>query len=122
MKGHSHMSLPDNYIFDLDENVTRTPVSYTNRFGITIAADLYRPKDFDESREYAAVIVGAPYGGVRSRVPASTPRTWPCADSSRSPSTPRSTATAAASRATSPRPTSSSRTSAQPSTTWAHVP
>jgi hypothetical protein len=36
------MSLTDNYIFDLDENVTRTPVSYKNRFGIRIAADLYR--------------------------------------------------------------------------------
>ena len=27
------MSLRDNYIFDLDENVTRTPVSYKNQFG-----------------------------------------------------------------------------------------
>src|SRR5207247_4406345 len=32
------MSLSDNYIFDLDEIVTRTPVSYKNRFGIRIAA------------------------------------------------------------------------------------
>src|SRR5438876_8089233 len=63
------MSLRDNYIFDLDENVTRTSVSYKNRFGITIAADLYRPKDFDESRESAAVIVGAPYGGVKEQGP-----------------------------------------------------
>src|SRR2546430_15435781 len=63
------MSLRDNYIFDLDENVTRTPVSYKNRFGITIAADLYRPKDFDKSREHAAVIVGAPYGGVKEQGP-----------------------------------------------------
>src|SRR5215211_2501587 len=63
------MSLRDNYIFDLDENVTRTPVSYENRFGITIAADLYRPKEFDESREHAAVIVGAPYGGVKEQGP-----------------------------------------------------
>src|SRR6266536_3257436 len=63
------MSLTDNYIFDLDENVSRTSVSYKNRFGITIAADLYRPKDFDESREHAAVIVGAPYGGVKEQGP-----------------------------------------------------
>jgi hypothetical protein len=34
----------DNYIFDLDENVTRTPVSYKTRYGITIAADLYVEK------------------------------------------------------------------------------
>lgn len=32
------MSLTDNDIFDPDENVTRTPVSYRNRYGITIAA------------------------------------------------------------------------------------
>jgi hypothetical protein len=34
------MSLIDNYIFDLNENVTRKSVSYQNRFGITISADL----------------------------------------------------------------------------------
>src|SRR5215218_3504913 len=63
------MSLRDNYIFNLDEKVTRKSVSYKNRFGITIAADLYRPKDFDESQEYAAIIVGAPYGGVKEQGP-----------------------------------------------------
>ena len=38
------MALTDNYIFELDESVTRTPVSYKNRFGIANAADLYLPK------------------------------------------------------------------------------
>src|SRR5207247_1899219 len=52
-----------------DEIVTRTPVSYKNRFGIGIAADLYRPKDFDESQEHPAIIVGAPYGGVKEQGP-----------------------------------------------------
>jgi uncharacterized protein len=63
------MSLTDNYIFDLDENVIRKSVSYENRFGITISADLYQPKDFDESQEHAAIIVGAPYGGVKEQGP-----------------------------------------------------
>src|SRR5215218_4625150 len=63
------MSLRDNYIFNLDEKVTRKSVSYKNRFGITIAADLYRPNDFDESQEHAAIIVGAPYGGVKEQGP-----------------------------------------------------
>jgi fermentation-respiration switch protein FrsA (DUF1100 family) len=63
------MPLTDNYIFELDENVTRKPVSYTNRFGITIAADLYQPKDLDESAEHAAIIIGAPYGGVKEQGP-----------------------------------------------------
>jgi fermentation-respiration switch protein FrsA (DUF1100 family) len=61
--------MADNYIFDLDENVTRTPVSYKNRYGITIAADLYRPKDFDDSQQYPAVVIGPPYGGVKEQGP-----------------------------------------------------
>jgi uncharacterized protein len=63
------MPLTDNYIFELDENVTRKPVSYRNRFGITVSADLYLPEDFDESDEHAAIVVGAPYGGVKEQGP-----------------------------------------------------
>jgi uncharacterized protein len=61
--------VPDNYIFDLDEDVARSPVSYKNRFGITNAADLYRPKDFDESQERPAVVIGPPYSGVKEQGP-----------------------------------------------------
>ncbi|AHV95366.1 alpha/beta hydrolase [Paenibacillus sabinae] len=56
-----------NYIFELSDKVTRRSVSYNNRFGIKIAADLYLPKDFDESKKHAAVIMGAPYGGVKEQ-------------------------------------------------------
>jgi uncharacterized protein len=63
------MSPTDNYIFDPDENVTRTPVSYQNRYGITIAADLYRSKDFDDSQPYPAVVIGPPYSGVKEQGP-----------------------------------------------------
>jgi fermentation-respiration switch protein FrsA (DUF1100 family) len=56
-----------NYIFKLSDKVTRKSVSYNNRFGIKIAADLYLPKDFDESKKHAAVILGAPYGGVKEQ-------------------------------------------------------
>jgi uncharacterized protein len=63
------MPLTDNYIFELDQHVTRKPVSYKNRFGITISADLYLPKDFDEAQEHAAIVVGAPYGGVKEQGP-----------------------------------------------------
>ncbi|MFE9674645.1 alpha/beta hydrolase [Streptomyces sp. NPDC006259] len=59
----------DNYIFDLDENVTRKAVSYKNRYGISISADLYQPKGFDESQQNAAIVVGPPYGGVKEQGP-----------------------------------------------------
>ncbi|MBK3564940.1 alpha/beta hydrolase [Streptomyces sp. MBT62] len=63
------MSLSDGYIFDIDKNVTRTSVTYKNRYGITIAADLYRPKDFDESQKHPAIVIGPPYGGVKEQGP-----------------------------------------------------
>lgn len=56
-----------NYIFELSNKLTRKSVSYNNRFGIKIAADLYLPKDFDKSKKHAAVIIGAPYGGVKEQ-------------------------------------------------------
>ena len=63
------MSHADNYIFELSDEVTRQPISYKNRFGIEVAADLYLSKDFDESKKHAAIIVGAPYGGVKEQGP-----------------------------------------------------
>ncbi|MEG8980326.1 alpha/beta hydrolase [Priestia megaterium] len=56
-----------NYIFELSDKITRKSVSYNNRFGIKIAADLYLPKDFEESKEHAAIIIGSPYGGVKEQ-------------------------------------------------------
>lgn len=61
------MSQADNYIFNLSDKVTRKSVSYKNRFGIKIAADLYLQKDFDESKKHPAVIIGSPYGGVKEQ-------------------------------------------------------
>jgi hypothetical protein len=61
------MTGTDNYIFDLDTNVIRQPVSYKNRYGITISADLYRARDFDEAAKHPAIAVGPPYGGVKEQ-------------------------------------------------------
>ncbi len=63
------MSQTDNYIFELSDKVTRKSVSYKNRYGITIAADLYIAKDFDENKKYPTVIIGPPYGGVKEQGP-----------------------------------------------------
>ena len=43
------MAQDGNYIFPLAENVTREHVSYLNRYGIGIVADLYAPADLGRS-------------------------------------------------------------------------
>lgn len=57
------------YTFTLSEKVNRRPVSYNNRYGIRIAADLYTAKDLDENSRYPALVIGPPYGGVKEQGP-----------------------------------------------------
>ena len=59
----------DGYTFALSDGVTRTPVRYTNRYGIEIAADLYQRKGLDESVTYPAIVIGPPHGGVKEQGP-----------------------------------------------------
>lgn len=61
--------MPYGYIHDLDDGVEREHVRYFNRYGIAIAGDLYYSKDIDKSQQYPALIVGAPYGGVKEQGP-----------------------------------------------------
>jgi len=53
--------------FKLSDKVTMEPVQYKNRFGISIAAHLYLPKDIDKGKKYPAILVGTPYGGVKEQ-------------------------------------------------------
>ena len=57
------------YICKLKENVERTHVRYPNRYGLMIAGDLYIGKDIDKTKKHTAIIVGAPYGGVKEQGP-----------------------------------------------------
>lgn len=57
------------YTFTLSENVNRTSVSYRNRYGIRIAADLYAAKDMDDTAKHPALVIGPPYGGVKEQGP-----------------------------------------------------
>lgn len=59
-----------NYICRLHEQVERKHVRYRNRYGIALAGDLYTAKNMDQDRRHMAVIVGAPYGGVKEQGPA----------------------------------------------------
>jgi uncharacterized protein len=53
--------------FSISENVTVEKVSFKNRYGITVSADLYLSKEIDKSKKYPALIVGTPYGGVKEQ-------------------------------------------------------
>lgn len=63
------MTGKDNYIFELSDQVTRKPVTYKNRYGITISADLYLAKNLDLEKQHPAVLIGPPYGGVKEQGP-----------------------------------------------------
>ncbi|MCW2957927.1 MAG: hypothetical protein JWP18_730 [Solirubrobacterales bacterium] len=60
---------PDGYTFAPSDDVTRTPVRYRNRYGIEIAADLYRTADFDETTPFPGLVIGPPHGGVKEQGP-----------------------------------------------------
>ena len=58
-----------NYICRLKESVERKHVRYQNRYGIALAGDLYTAKGMDQNKSYPAIVVGAPYGGVKEQGP-----------------------------------------------------
>ncbi len=53
--------------FPKSDKVKHQKVTYPNRYGISVAADMYLPKDLDESKKHAALVVGTPYGGVKEQ-------------------------------------------------------
>lgn len=53
--------------FPKSENVIHEKVSYNNRYGLTVSADMYLPGNFDAAQQYAALVVGTPYGGVKEQ-------------------------------------------------------
>ena len=57
------------HILALSENVTRKRVVYPNRYGLDIVGELYYTKNLNLKETHAALIVGAPYGGVKEQGP-----------------------------------------------------
>lgn len=53
--------------FAKSDKVIHQKVFYPNRYGITIAADMYLPEDIDMALKYSAILVGTPYGGVKEQ-------------------------------------------------------
>lgn len=61
--------MSENYIRELADDVERTSVRYPNRFGHVIAGDLYTPRGLDRGAAHPALVIGAPYGGVKEQGP-----------------------------------------------------
>lgn len=53
-------------VFDLSDKVFHTKVTFVNRFGITLAADLYMPKN--TTGKLPAIAISGPFGAVKEQV------------------------------------------------------
>jgi fermentation-respiration switch protein FrsA (DUF1100 family) len=53
--------------FAKSDRVDHRKVTYVNRLGIKLVADLYIPKDIDQSTKHPALVVGHPFGGVKEQ-------------------------------------------------------
>lgn len=54
-------------IFPKSDRVEHKKVSFQNRYGITVSADLYVPKNIDRAQRHPALVVGHPYGGTKEQ-------------------------------------------------------
>lgn len=53
--------------FKQSDNVSVEKVYFKNRYGFTLAGDLYIPKNIDKSKKYPAVAVSGPFGAVKEQ-------------------------------------------------------
>jgi fermentation-respiration switch protein FrsA (DUF1100 family) len=60
------MSTSENYTFELSDKVTRQKVTFKNRYGITLAGDLYLPKE-QGAQPLAALAISGPFGAVKEQ-------------------------------------------------------
>ncbi|HEY5823399.1 MAG TPA: alpha/beta hydrolase, partial [Cyclobacteriaceae bacterium] len=56
----------EHYTFKLSDKVIRKEVTFKNRYGITLAADLYLPKNLD-GKPLAALAISGPFGAVKEQ-------------------------------------------------------
>ncbi len=56
-------------VFPKSEKVSHEKVTFVNRFGITLVADLYKPNDQSQmtNDKYAAIAVSGPFGAVKEQ-------------------------------------------------------
>lgn len=53
--------------FKLNKNVAHQKVRFINRFGITLAADLYYPKNIKDGAKLPAIAISGPFGAVKEQ-------------------------------------------------------
>ncbi len=64
--GNIQLSQEWDKIFSLSDNVIHQKVTFKNRYGITLAADFYLPKNA-EGKTLPAIAVSGPYGAVKEQ-------------------------------------------------------
>lgn len=60
------MENKEHYTFQLSDKVTHQKVEFTNRYGITLVADLYLPKE-QKWQKMPAIAVSGPFGAVKEQ-------------------------------------------------------
>lgn len=60
------METIEHYTFKLSEKVTRTAVTFKNRYGIMLSGDLYLPKNAG-NQKLAALAISGPFGAVKEQ-------------------------------------------------------
>jgi fermentation-respiration switch protein FrsA (DUF1100 family) len=65
-KSNSKAMTSEHYTFKLSDKVTRTAVTFKNRYGITLSGDLYLPKN-PGTEKLAALAISGPFGAVKEQ-------------------------------------------------------
>lgn len=67
VSNQNKMKTTEQYTFPLSDQVTRQKVSFKNRYGIRISAEVYTLKGIDTSKKYPALIMSGPFGAVKEQ-------------------------------------------------------
>ncbi len=66
IQSQTAMENQGHYTFQMNDNVSRKAVTFKNRYGITIAGDLYTPKN-TRSQKLPALVLSGPFGAVKEQ-------------------------------------------------------
>ena len=57
----------DTRVFKVDPQIEAKNVCFQNRYGFDVAGHLYLPKNFNNQKQYKAVVVSGPFGAVKEQ-------------------------------------------------------